>query len=63
MRSFFYLPVKPALLRVYEISGEIAATGHAAAQVPHDMHFAGSIAHLDASPMEIAITGHIPMHA
>jgi hypothetical protein len=43
-------------------STDIAATGQTLAQVPHDMHFAGSITHLDASPTDIAATGHMPMH-
>ena len=46
----------------YFTSGAIAATGHTAAHVPHEMHFAGSITHLPSAPVEIAITGHAPMH-
>jgi hypothetical protein len=41
-------------------STAIAITGHTVAQVPHDMHFAGSILHF-APSAEIAITGQIPI--
>ena len=46
---------------VYFASGAIAATGHTAAHVPHEIHFAGSITHLPSAPVEIAITGHAPI--
>lgn len=46
----------------YCASGAIAPTGQTAAHVPQEMHFAGSITHLPSAPIEIAATGHIPIH-
>ena len=46
----------------YCASGPIAETGQTAAQVPHEIHFCGSITHLPSAPILIAPTGQIPIH-
>ena len=48
-------------LRVYA-SDAIAPTGQMDAHVPHEIHFLGSITHMPSGPVDIAQTGHIPMH-
>ena len=55
-------PVNYRIFYFYCISGAIAATGHIAAHVPHDIHFCGSITHLPSGPVLIAHTGHAPIH-
>lgn len=49
-------------LLYYFASGAIAPTGQIDAHVPQEIHLLGSITHLPSGPVEIAITGHIPIH-